>query len=123
MSGIGVRSRKRTDENGTMPCVLGGLPYTSSPSFRHSDEKLEPINGYRRVNCDFASKERLLVLYYFVSQRCRHVREAKGELEEGPGHMNGGLCCQWVFQYCCNLITVVPWQSSKLRAKVWHTVL
>jgi len=50
----------------------------------HSDEKLEPINGYQRVNRDFGSKERLLVLYSFVNERCRHVREAKeGGREHG----------------------------------------
>jgi predicted cobalt transporter CbtA len=62
----------------------GHLAVSPAPTLRvsgaavaHSDEKLEPINGYQRVNRDFASKERLLVLHSFVNERYRHVRETK----------------------------------------------
>jgi hypothetical protein len=76
-----------------MPYALGGLPYTSSPRFSailaQSDDTLD-VNGFQRVNRDFASKERSLVLYYFVNERWCRVREAK----EGTGGILGIIASQ-----------------------------
>jgi hypothetical protein len=40
----------------------------------HSDEKLESINGYQRVNRDCAS---------FVNRRCHYVRDQEAKEETG----------------------------------------
>ncbi len=62
-----------------------GYPYmvvSPAPALLvYGAQRRETINGDQRVNRDFT-----LVLYSFVKERCRHVREAK---EETRGRIHG----------------------------------
>src|SRR6266852_7972955 len=74
----------------------------------HSDERLEPINGYQRVNHDFVSKEILLVLSEREMPLRRRGEGRNWSLWRKDTWIGWRLCCRYVFEYwCCKVPTAV----------------